>query len=948
MAIAMKWKWHEMRWRSKKRPEIPLRSILVVPFILQIVGAVGLVGYLSFKNGQQAVNDLADNLMDKTSHLVDCHLDSYLAIPAQINQLNLKAIEQGLLDVKDVRGAGRFFWQQVKIYDVSFIGYALATGEYTGAGKYLPNKGITIDEISAATKGIAYVYGTDDRGNITKVIETYPDYKPTEEAWYTEGIKANKQVWTSVYNWDDSPEILAATINSPIYDRNNRKVGAIGVDLMLSKISKFLSEIKVSPGSKIFIIERDGSLIASSSSEQPFTMVNGVAQRLKVSNSTEPAIANTAQYLQNKFGDFKQIQQNQRLDFDLDGKRQFLKVTPWQDRYGLDWLVVVVVPENDFMAKIDANRQTTELLCLATLIVTTGLGLLTSNWIARPIDRITKASVAIANGNLNQQVKIKGIKELKTLAESFNFMAQQLQDSFASRDRVNHELENRVQQRTGQLKKAVQAAMRAASQSAADKKAAENANRAKSEFLANMSHELRTPLNAILGFTQILERDRDLTVSQKENLGIINKSGEHLLALINDVLDMSKIEAGRLTIAECDFDLDSLLQLLHDMFQLRAKAKNLHFAIERDPCLPRYLKTDEKKLRQVLINLLANAIKFTEQGTVTLRVNSEAGNFNDRTETNRKIKLTFAIKDTGSGIAEDELALLFKPFSQTKTGRASQQGTGLGLAISDRFARLLGGEITCESVLSRGTTFTLHLPVKLGQAIETSIQTQRRRVVGLAPGQKEYRILIVDDRSTNREILVKLLQPLGFAVREAENGQVAIALWETWQPDLIWMDMQMPVVNGYEAAQTIKSHLRGQATIIIALTASVFEEERSLVLSAGCDDFVRKPFTIEVIFEKMADYLGVRYLYEDISSSEFNSLPPTSNEQLSAQSLTVMDKDWCDRLQQAAAQLDERLLAGLIAEIPQESAFMAQELQAYIDNFDFEVIVNLAREAILL
>ncbi|MBW4683503.1 MAG: response regulator [Komarekiella atlantica HA4396-MV6] len=473
---------------------------------------------------------------------------------------------------------------------------------------------------------------------------------------------------------------------------------------------------------------------------------------------------------------------------------------------------------------------------------------------------------------------------------------------------------------------------------------AEAANLAKSEFLANMSHELRTPLNSILGFTQLMTRDRSLSPSQLEHLEIINRSGEHLLTLINDVLSMSKIEAGRTTLNENSFDLYSLLDSFVEMLRLKAESKGLQLIFERTPEVPQYVLTDESKLRQVLINLLGNAIKFTEEGGVILRVGIKQEAEARQDSQSPSYLLHFEVEDTGPGIAPDELEKLFKPFVQTETGRKSQQGTGLGLTISQQFVRLMGGNISVSSTLEQGTIFAFDIKISPTEVAKVKTRQLKRRVIGLEPNQPKYRILVVEDKWENRLLLVKMLTSLGFEVREAENGQEGVNLWETWEPHLIWMDMRMPVMNGYEATKQIKTHLKGQATIIIALTASAFDEERSVILSTGCNDFVRKPFREEVILNKMAQYLGVRYIYEQkaLKVDEFGE-----NSEIECCSLkevlTRMPSEWVAKLHQAALCTDEKLIFSLLEQVPQESVHLANTLADWVNNFRIDKVIDLTQ-----
>ncbi|PSN19578.1 guanylate cyclase [filamentous cyanobacterium CCP5] len=857
--------------RQRLLSKVPLRTVLIVPFVLQILGAVGLVGYLSFRNGQQAVNELAGQLRSEMSARIEGELQGYLDSPHEFNRLNGATFAQGQLDTANGSNAAQFL-RQLKVSDLAYAAYCGDNqGRLLGSVRYVTEEQSTL-ALVASNANSDYnfsLYQIGVNGNRGSLLEQFTPYDARQRPWYQAAVKTERPVWSDVY-LDFAIGLPTITASEPVYGPRGQLLGVCATDIvLLQDIRQFLANLSIGDSGIAFVMDRSGAVL-SSSTDEPLTQGEGEDMTLlQATDSSDRLIRGTASYLQQRFGSFEAIQNPQQLNFKLagdgpnltGGERQFLEVVPFQDPRGLDWLIVVAVPESDFMGQIYANTRNTVLLCIVALAIATGVGILTARWVIQPLLELNNAAKDIAKGELDRKVEIQRSDEVGELANSFNAMAVQLQESFQNLEAKNAELEH--------------------------------LDKLKDEFLANTSHELRTPLNGMIGISESMidGATGKLTEIQERNLWMVAQSGHRLSNLVNDILDFSKLKHKSIDLQLKPVSLRDLVEVVLTLSQALVGTKQLTLINDVSPDLPA-AQADENRLQQILYNLVGNAVKFTRSGTVKVSAEVLPPSADQESDV-----LAVTVADTGIGIPEEKLERIFEAFEQAEgsTGREFG-GTGLGLAVTKQLVELHHGKLTVTSTVGAGSQFTFTLPVAQGKGpagvYQPSVSTTRLQraakladpsvsggaaIADSAPALNSSGsvVLVVDDEPVNLQVLANHLSLHDYSIVQANNGEDALRLIEQGlRPAIILLDVMMPKMTGYEVTQRLREQYPATDLPIVLLTAKTQVADLVTGLAAGANDYLTKPIAREELLARIRTHLNLSQLREalQIEESKYRSM----------------------------------------------------------------------------
>lgn len=747
-------------------------------------------------------------------------------------------------------------------------------------------------------------------------------YDPRDRPWYTLAKSHPGQIMrTPPYRSVTTDDVNIGVVTA-LLDQHENILGVVGADITLTALTDYISSFQVSFGGQVMLLDANGTVLAARDKTMIFENVRTI------------------------FPNGGSLLQPQNTPFVLLDGPSGQYHAYMHNSVGTNWKFIGLVPQHQVREYISQLvLENLQFLAAAIVLLSLASILGLNRSILAPLAGLTKGTQHVrTQGDLSYRFQASSQDEIRELANAFNQMLEALDSSTRelrlSRQALQEErnlLDKRVQERTRELEALNRTLQREVEERARAEKAADKANQAKSLFLASMSHEIRTPLNAVLGFTQLLLLDPQVGPAQRRSLETVHRSGEHLLMLLNDILEMSKIEAGRVETHPVHFDLWAMLEDLEATFVVLTRQAGLTLEVFKADDLPHWVLADEQKLRQVLHNLLGNAVKFTGSGGIVLRA-ALRSDLHGSTA-----RLRFEVEDSGPGIPEDSRESVFRTFEQLSADKTRKGGTGLGLAISKAYVELMGGSIAVGGQEGGGSVFSFDLPFVSGRSQAGQSRQTSSRITRLAEGQNEVRVLVVDDNDANREILSSLLRLAGFTVQEAADGVAACELFSSWNPQLILLDMIMPVMDGFQVLERIRSTEAGRLVPIIAVTASVLREDEDRVLAAGVVAFLKKPFKAADVYALLEEHLGVRYQKDDANEQlPAQVLPDSARDRQAIRALSAQARE---DLRQAAISLDMERLGECIELTGRENRDAAAILERLLLEFRFDAIQDLLDEA---
>lgn len=857
--------------------KLPLGTVLILSFVLQVSALVGVTAWLSLRNGQRAVRDLGEQLGQEVSARIEEHMAAYLSQTQWIQDNSVSAISGGDLDLDNLDALERHFWHQLNAAQgITSIYFGGEDGEFIGVQRRDDGTNVSW-YMASANVPERTTYLLNNEGKRQSPIATQ-DYDPRFRPWYQTATQAAERAWSPIYRFASRDySLLGITPAHPLYDEQGTLEGVLAIDITLEQISEFLAQLPVSKTGQAFVIERNGDIVASSAQEPPFIDTENEQKRLQAIASREPLIQMTAIQLLERYGHLENIQSEQQFIYPLDNTYQLVRVTPFRDDSGLDWLVVTIIPETDFVEQIAINNRNTLIWCSVALVVASSIAIYTARWITGPLQRLNYAAKQLAVGTWEQPLPRGRFRELDELAHSFEQMSGQLQTSFQSLENKNAELRH--------------------------------LDKLKDEFLANTSHELRTPLNGIIGIAESLMDGATgrLPPLTKANLAMIVTSGRRLATLVNDILDLSKLRHHTIELQQRPIGIREIAEVVIALNRPAASQKSLQLINAVSPHLP-LAYADEGRLQQILHNLVGNAVKFTETGMVGISAQifsyrshpthlhspgSSTANVPRRSLPGTHLAIT--VSDTGIGVPDHQLPGIFEAFEQVDgSNTRSYGGTGLGLAITKKLVELHGGTIQVISSVGIGSQFTFTLPistevasdqwqspvtdtpelqpvhvndpkvvlsngvVKAGDAdtLEALPATADPAELSPALDPQNMQILVVDDEPINRQVIANHLLIHRYGVAQASNGPEALAMIEAGlRPDLLLLDVMMPKMTGYEVCRRIRETLPAHELPIVMLTAKNQVADLVEGLSAGANDYLTKPVSKDELIARLRTHL---------------------------------------------------------------------------------------------